>query len=218
MKASKNQAPRLKLRALHTYLSVAEAPKIRDRRLLTILVLMGMAIFTQGVALMGLVPLKERVPYMVEVETSTGAVRASARTATQFTPSELSVRYHLQRWIEDTLTVDEHSRGMRLPASYAMVRGNAIEQWRYLIQDIEQPIQRLRENPEYRREARIMSFSFLDSSQAMVRLELRDNQRASRIVMVTLSYAILPPQSDEDAMRNPIGLWITHFGVVNESL
>lgn len=216
-KKSENAPPRVNLRGYQMYLGVAEVPKAQNRKLVaTIGVLAGLAL-AQGVTLMMLVPLKERVPYMVEVETSTGAVRASDTAAQRFTPDEKSVRYHLAKWAENLLTVDEHSRGMRLPQSYTLMRGAARDQWQAFVER-EKPLDLLIEDPQYRRQARIVSVALLSKETALIRAELSDTKRAIRMVQITLSFAMIPPSTDEEVFRNPIGLWITNFGVQDELL
>lgn len=216
-KQTDNAPPRVNLRGYQMYLGVAEVPKAQNRKLVTAVGVLAAVTLVQGIALLSLVPLKERVPYMVEVETSTGAVRAMDAAAQRFTPDEKSIRYHLAKWAENLLTIDEHSRGMRLPQSYGLMRGAARDQWQALIER-EKPLDRLAEDPLYRRQARIVSVALLSKETALIRVELTDTKRSTRMVQITLSFAMIPPSTDEEVFRNPIGLWITNFGVQDELL
>jgi len=217
IKSNQNTPPRINLRGMYQLLSATEAPKIENRRLIGILMLTMMIVGAQALALAGLTPLKERIPYAVEVETATGAVVASGKPLSQWTPEENNIRYFLGRWSENLLAVDEHSRDMRLPAAYAMLRGDtAFRQFEKLVRDDERHLSILREKPRYRRQAKLISISFLSEKTALIRVELTDTERKTRRVQITATFALLPPENDDEVLRNPVGLWIINFGVQDE--
>lgn len=215
MRGDSQQAPRLNLRGMQAYFRMGEAERVQGRRFFVLAVTLIVVVVVQGVALSRMAPLKERVPYFIEVDSSTGEVRASDRVASRFAPDESSIRYHLARWSVNLLMVDQHSRDLRLPETATLLRGDAVQQWSELLKR-EAPIQKLFDDPEYRQQARVISLAFLQKETVLVRLELTDNRRGNRRVQITLSYAIIPPQSEEDVLRNPLGLWITNFGVNDE--
>jgi type IV secretion system protein VirB5 len=200
---------------MQAYFRMGEAERVQGRRFFILAVTLIVVVVVQGVALSRMAPLKERIPYFIEVDSSTGEVRASDRVAARFAPDESSIRYHLARWSENLLMVDQHSRDLRLPETAQLLRGDAVEQWSALLKR-EAPIQKLVDDPEYRQQARVISLAFLPKETALIRLELTDNRRGNRRVQITLSYAIIPPQSEDDVLRNPLGLWITNFGVTDE--
>lgn len=215
MRGDSQQAPRLNLRGMQAYFRMGEAERVQGRRSFVLAVTLIVVVVVQGVALSRMAPLKERVPYFIEVDSSTGEVRASDRVATRFAPDESSIRFHLARWSVNLLMVDQHSRDLRLPETAILLRGDAVQQWSEFLKR-EAPIQKLFDDPEYRQQARVISLAFLPKETVLVRLELTDNRGANRRVQITLSYAIIPPQSEEDVLRNPLGLWITNFGVNDE--
>ena len=136
--SSGNTPPRINLRGMYQLLSATEAPKIENRRLIGILMGTVAIIGAQALALAGLTPLKERIPYAVEVETATGAVAASGKPLAQWKPEEANLRYFLGRWTENLLAIDEHSRDMRLPGAYGMLRGDtAFRQFEKLVREDE---------------------------------------------------------------------------------
>jgi type IV secretory pathway component VirB8 len=213
--------PNLRLRAVQKWLNVVEAPRIENRRLLGITLLISAVAIAEGVALAGLTPLKEKVPYTVEVETDangarTGNVMATNRLAEQFVPGENNIRYFLGKWAVDLTTVDEFTKEVRLPTTYQLLRGKAMDDWRYYVTDQAQPLVKLSNNPGFRERAELVSITFLSDDTAMIRVKLTDGNRQTKRIQLTVTFAILPPATDEDVQRNPIGLWITTFGVNNE--
>ena len=218
---ARHPEPHLQLRAMKKWLNVVEAPKIENRRLLGITLLLVVVAVAEGIALAGLAPLKEKVPFMVLAETDangalTGNVVATNQLAQQFVPSENNLRYFLGKWAVDLTTVDEFSKEMRLPISYLLMRGKAMEDWNYYVKEQAQPLAKLSANPGFRERAELVSISFLSDDTAMIRIKLTDMNRQVRRIQLTVTYAIIPPATDEDVQRNPIGLWITSFGVNNE--
>jgi type IV secretory pathway component VirB8 len=207
--------PQLSHRALRAYLALGEGERVQSRRWFLFTIVLSIIVFLMALALVRLIPLKERVPYFFEVDQVTGEVRESSRVISQFTPDEASIRYHLARWAENLLIVDQHSRDLRLPETARLLRGDATAQWQAFIRR-EQPLQKLVENPLYRRQARLISLAFLSRDTALIRLDVTDNQNVSRRVQVTVSYVIIPPKAEDDVMRNPLGLWIVNFSVTDE--
>lgn len=212
---ARQTAPQLSHRALRSYMQLGEGERLQGRRWFVFTLILAFIAFVLAITLLRLVPLKERVPYFVEVDRVTGEVRESERVITQFTPDETSIRYHLARWSENLLIVDQHSRDLRLPETARLLRGDAVPQWRAFIQR-EQPVQKLVDDPLYRRNVRLISLAFLSDETALVRLEVTDNRGVSRRVQLTVSYVIIPPKSEDDVMRNPLGLWVINFSVTDE--
>jgi type IV secretory pathway component VirB8 len=217
----RHPAPRLQLRALQKWLNVVEAPRIENRRLLSITLVIAAVAVAEGVALAGLTPLKERVPYSVEVETDangmrTGNVVATNKMAQQFVPDENNLRYFLGKWAIDLTTVDEFTRDVRLPNSYLLMRGKGMADWNYYVREQAKPTARLSANPALRERAELVSISFLSDDTAMIRVKLTGANREERRIQLTVTFATLQPSTEADVQRNPIGLWITSFGVNNE--
>lgn len=213
--------PNLLLRGVQRYLNVVEAPRTDNRRLMALLVLMTAAVVLLAVGMMRMLPLKERVPYVLQVEEDsmgrpTGRVAVRDGGLSKFTPSEASIRYFLGQWAGNLLTVDEQSRAARLPSSYALLKGQGIKDWQRYITEDAKPLDKLSESPTFRIRAELISITFLSDTTAMIRVKLTRENGTERRVQVNVTYAILPPESDEDVYRNPIGLWITEFGVTNE--
>lgn len=221
-KHERQPEPRLSLRGVHKYLNVFEAPQVANRRLLSAMVMMGAGCLAMGLGMFRMLPLKERVPYVVKVEADatgqpTGNVTVQADAGVmQFKPTEAHVRFFLGRWAEDLLSVDATSKDTRLPQSFALLKGQGLEDWKRYVNEDAKPLEVLVKDPTYRQRAELISITFLTQDTAMIRVKLTNNKGLERRVQVNVTYALIPPQSDKDVYRNPIGLWITTFGVTNE--
>lgn len=215
--------PRISLRGVQKYLNAVEAPKVENRKLMGVLVMLSVAMLLMGLGMNQMLPLKERVPYVVvdELDSAgqpTGRVEVREGGMSHFTPQEAHLRYSLNQWVQDFLTIDEYTESIRLPRSNAMLRGQALNDWRVYLANTHQPIERLRQNPEYRERAEVISMNFLNESTVLIRVKLTTRNGSERRLSINLQTVIIPPTTDEEIYRNPIGLWITTFGVSNESL
>ncbi len=216
---AENRKPRVSQQAMQGYLNSLEAPRAENRRYLGVIALLSMTCLALAIGLAMTAPLKEKVPYFVEVEQATGRVDVSNQVAKAFEPNEASVRYFVGRWVVDTFTIDEASRSQRLPASYALLRGAATDQWRRLILEGEDPIGKLDANPTFRRNVEFVAPpQVVSDNSILVRVALVEGRRVVARKQISLRFALIPPETDADLLRNPIGLWLTDFGVVNESL
>lgn len=219
--AGRQPDPKISLRGIQRYLDVVEAPRIENRRLLGLLILMTGALVLLSLGMLRMLPLKERIPYVLQVEEGTdgkptGRVSVQDGGLTRYTPSEASIRYFLGRWAVNLLSVDEQTRATRLPASYALLRGGGIKDWEQYVTVDSKPLAKLADNPQYRQKAELISITFLSDTTAMIRVKLTRENGDERRVQVNVTYALLPPESDEDVLKNPIGLWITNFEINNE--
>lgn len=214
-----NRTPKVSATALNGYLDTIESSRTQSRRYFSIILLLAAAVLVLAVGLAATAPLKEKVPYFVEVESATGRVDVSTRTAQEFVPTEASVRYFIGRWVVDTFTIDEATRSQRLPSSWSFMRGPARDQWNRIILEGERPTERLAERPDFRRSVEFVAPPQIVANGAViVRIDLVEGRTVVGRKQISLRYALLPPETDEDILRNPIGLWITDFGVVDERL
>lgn len=218
--AASNPAPRISLRGVQKYLNVVEAPQIERRRLLAVTVILAMAVVFLALAIMRMMPLKERVPYVVKVEADAAGNptgRVTVADSERFTPTEATIRYFLAKWAIDLLTIDEQTKESRLPSTYALLKGQGINDWRRYVYETGKPLARLADDPTLRVRAELISLTFLSDKTALIRVKVIDPTSGNeKRVQITLEYAILPPEKDEDVFRNPIGLWITGFTINNE--
>lgn len=218
MEKEPSRKPNVSLGGIKKMLTAFEMPKSENRKLIAILAGVTVVAVVEGIALAGMAPLKERIPYFVEVEQATGRVEVAERAGRKFVADSRVRQYFLARWVEDYKSIDELSRQHRLPRSYGVVRGIAVKQWDQGYKD-EAPMQKLSEKPEFRREIHIASYVELSDDTVQIRFlqrDLPDGKEKRR--MATIKYASLPPKNDEEIYSNPAGLWITEFQFSDEQI
>jgi len=214
---SQQAKPRIDVRAMQGYLDVLEAPKVERRRQTLIISVLAVAVAALSIIIAMMMPLRQMVPFFIEVETATGRVEVTDRVAQRFEATEPAIRYFLGRWIVDSYTIDESTRP-RIEGALRFLRGPAIEQFRRLIVIGERPFELLTNNPLHRRAVEFVAPpQIVAPGSAVVRIALVEGRNVVGRRQVNIRFAILPPQTDDDILRNPIGLWITDISVVNET-
>lgn len=210
-------------RRFQGWYAFAEKPNLQARRMGIVAVFALVLAGIEGVALIQLMPLKERVPYFVEVEAGTGQVSASAKTAAKFDPGEANIRFFLNKWVTNAFTIDPaRTKELLLPEAYAFTRGAARDQLRTWIGLTDKTLERMADNNQLRRDVKIASISFIAPGVVMVRAVFSERTGGSNTLIerrkaITINFGLLPTEKDEDILWNPIGLYINHF-VINDEL
>lgn len=183
--------------------------------------LAGIAL-VEALTIMQMVPLKERVPYFVEVEQTTGRVMPSDRAAKTFVADENNKRYFIKDWVQAMFSIDQaRTKGILLPRAKAMTRSKATNQYSEWL-DRDQTLLHMIEEPELSRSIELRSISFVPGAEsvaiirALFHTEGKYGGRKSEGKVITVTYALIPPETDEEILRNPIGLFITEFNVDSE--
>lgn len=220
-KENRQPKPNLNLNGVHRFLNATEAPRIAYSRQLAVNAVLGVSVLALCIGMFRMLPLKERVPYVVQNEMDssgnpTGRLTVLESGMAAFTPQEAHMRSALQEWVVDFLTIDQYTKDQRLPRSYGRLRGDALRDWTAYLSGTHKPLERLVQNPDYREIASVISISFLNKDSALIRVKLTTRNGNERRVVINLRFAIIPPSNDDEVYRNPAGLWITNFGVSNE--
>ncbi|MBZ0296607.1 MAG: type IV secretion system protein [Anaerolineae bacterium] len=212
--------PGARREGLGNWIEAFEAPRAQSRRLAFVASAVSAVAILQGIAIWQMLPLKERIPYFVEADARSGEVRSSTSVAQIFKPDEKNLRFFLGRWTTNLLTIDTRSKEYLLPESYMYLRGAALAEWSEWVTKRDQPLKKLVENANYRREARVSSISLVADGVALVRVTLvgRTGASAAQEIrkLVTIHYSFVPAESEDDVLKNPLGLYITHFTISDE--
>ncbi|MCZ2112723.1 MAG: type IV secretion system protein [Anaerolineae bacterium] len=212
--------PGARREGLRNWIEAFEAPRAQSRRLAFVASAVSAVAILQGIAIWQMLPLKERIPYFVEADARSGEVRSSTSVAQIFKPDEKNLRFFLGRWTTNLLTIDTRSKEYLLPESYMYLRGAALAEWSEWVTKRDQPLKKLVENANYRREARVSSISLVADGVALVRVTLvgRTGASAAQEIrkLVTIHYSFVPAESEDDVLKNPLGLYITHFTISDE--
>ncbi len=195
------------------------AVQVERNRYFVCCVLLCIALGASAMALAFLMPLKRVVPYIVRVADN-GAVALSPASAQEYVPRQPERAYFLARWVSNLLALDAYLTERQLTEAYAQTRGLASPEFiDWLKQN--RPLERLRKEPSLVQTVAINTVTPLQDEvvQVRVRCELRSLSLAPEVrrFQVTLRYILVPPVTEAEIIKNPIGLFVTHF-TVNEEL
>lgn len=204
------------------YADIVVGSKVESRRwFLVAAVAVALDVALAGVLLVVL-PLKEYVPYVVEVNKLTGESRAAQAATQSFEPGLNEKTYFLGRWARNMLEVDpnEQMTRQRLDEGIAMTRGKAVEQFREVVNRAA-PIKRLRDDPSFSRRIAIRGINYVaQSNTATIQIRVEDrtvNNPAPTVrnFLVRSDFAVVKPTTQQEILNNPLGLFVIDF-IVNE--
>lgn len=200
------------------WLDAFESPRVTARQAMAIAGLACAVALAEGIAIAALAPLKEARPYFVEVENATGKVVAAPdRWATEFKVEERHIRYFMNQWVMNFLTIDTRTREYLLPASYGYLKGEAVKKWAKFVEEEDKTIKRIYERPDLRREIQVQNIAFVGDGVAIVRFRVNETGwPAFKSKQMTIFYSVIPPSADEKVISNPIGFYITDFTINDE--
>lgn len=197
------------------WLKVFEDPRLENRQKSVIIAMLLGVIVVMSLAIYGLTPLNQKVPYFIESDPNSGAVSISTRVAREFKPDNGHITYFVKIFIRDLLTIDSRlTPELYFPEAFVMTRGSARQQFKQLLVD-SKVMDKIAADPNYKRDVKLISVpSFISEGVVLVRYQLSTEQK--RYAM-TIRYTFIPPETDEERLRNPVGFYITDF-VINEEL
>ena len=167
-----------------------------------------------------IIPLHRPVPYNIQVDKVTGESVAVGISAKDAKATQQQKIWFISRWTKQLLTLDTFTTESALNEAYEAVRGKAIEEFRDFVHAT-QPIRQVSDNKNLSRTVTLVNApQFLADNIAQVRVitERRSIGVAplTKRFILTIHFVLEPPSTDEEIMKNPIGLYITHFGISEE--
>jgi len=181
-------------------------------------VIMAGAVISLSIAIMALMPLKTVTPYMIEVD-SIGRTQAVPAAVKEFRPSEAQLRYFLAEWVYQIMTVRPGITTQNLAKAFDKVQMAAIEQFRSHIAAY-RPVERSVEFPDNTADVRIKAINFLPGKNALIQFSVIDTEKTGgkkvQDYSITINYDTYVPQTEEQILKNPIGLVIKNFSLSKE--
>lgn len=187
--------------------------------LLIALMVVSVVAVLEGIALVQLIPLHEKVPYFVNVHTDeagnrTGPVERSNRIATKFEADNANKRHYMKVWLSDVFVINQMT-DTNLPKATSWTRGTATRQLEDWVKKDDVAGRRERD-PTLSREIDKVTISFPSKTTALASIKLIERSRGVPkpiYKLVTLEYAQMPIEKEADEYDNGIGLAITGFTV-----
>lgn len=176
----------------------------------------------QTIALTGLMPLKERIPYFVVARQDTGQVSVSTDEAQKFVPSALNIKYFAAKFIRELLTIDPYrTKSELLPAARMMVLSKGKAQFNQFLQ-ADHVLERMDRDPSLVRQVQIRHIVILPGAPNVVSADVKLvtlSSTAAPVTVtktVTLHYALMPVSDENQALTDPIGFYVTQFEIDEE--
>lgn len=178
---------------------------------------LGFIAVIEAVSILSMIPLQEKVPYVVEINQSTHEVIVKDNLIKRFVPADANKAFFIRGWIENMFTLDAaRTKDYLLPAAAVSLRGPAVEQYKaLLIKD--QSIERLVENPLLTRHVKNININFVPGADvAIVRfiLETSGGQGIkSENKSASIKFILIESEVSE---TNPIGFFITDVNLKDD--
>jgi type IV secretion system protein TrbF len=175
-----------------------------------------------GLCLIGLVlamPLRKRIPYFFEVDSSSGRVGLTNRVAEELKVSDKNVAYFMRLWVARLATINAATLKDGLPSAYRWTRASAqteLDEW---TEKTDRTAERIAKTPGLTRELLgqpTVSFNedrnigFIDFSW-IEKINGIETERKRKLL--TLEFGLVPPKNADEDPDNPLGIAITHFTV-----
>ena len=179
-----------------------------------------------GLCLVGLVlmsPLKKRIPFFYEVNSSTGQVSLSNRVVEELKVSDKNVAYFMRLWVARVVTINAATLKDGLPSAYRWTRGSAqveLDEW---TEKADKTAERIAKKPGLTRELLgIPTVSFNEEKNIafinLVWLEKLNGVEVERKnKLFTTEFGLVPAKGGSEDADNPLGLAITHFTVSDQT-
>lgn len=173
-------------------------------------------------------PLKTIEPYIVKVDSSSGAVDTTSLRAEKYEPGQAEKKYFLSQWASKLLALDSTQLKNvqrtitedNLITAYEQLVDKATSEMSTWI-DTEKPIARIATDPTLTRYAQIKSVTFPSNEIGLIRVRteersLRQQAPVYKHLLITVHLKTIPPKDERDIYKNPIGLFISHFSIVED--
>jgi type IV secretory pathway component VirB8 len=178
---------------------------------------LGTLAVIEALSILTMIPLKERIPYIVEINKTTSEVIVKDNLMKKFTPSDANKAFFIRGWVENMFTLDAaRTKDYLLPAAALSLRGPAVEQYKALLLK-DKPIESLVENPLLSRHVKNININFVPGADvAIVRfvLETSSGQAiTSANKSASIKFILVEKEVSE---TNPIGFFITDVNVKDD--
>lgn len=197
------------------YYAVFDETDVRNRWLIAGLALSLAVVAIESSSIRFMLPLRQIVPYfLTESRTVPGRVEEADVAASQFTPSQLQVRYAIEEWVTRVWTIDPALTRRNLAQAATLTAGAAAKELPELIRR-EDVFARMAESPDLRRDVAIQSTDFVGDGVAIVRLALTEREngtpRPPYYKSMVIHHLVVPPKTWEETRRSLVGLTLTDF-------
>ena len=171
-------------------------------------------------------PMHKRIPYFIEVDSSSGRVGMSSRIAEELKVSDKNIAFFLNLWTARVVTINAATVKEGLPSAYRWTRGGAqteLDEWS---EKTDKTAERIGKTPGLTRDLlgrpsvafnEDKNIAFIDFSWIE---KVNGVERERKRKLLTVEFGFVPPKSSDKEPEdpdNPLGIAITHF-TINEQV
>lgn len=180
--------------------------------------LLSITIIAMSVSFALLLPLKKVELFQV-TKAEGGRLVVDTTPIGNWTPDHDSLTYFLNQWANAVFDVNSATIETMIADSLAITVGNATEQLREF-RMADNPLVNLSRIPNYNRTYEFKSINFVKNDVALLRFRtitrMNDKVRTETYLM-TITFILRKPETIEQVVKNPAGIYITHFSLSKES-
>lgn len=192
---------------------------VEKNRYFVLLVVAVVMVIAMAFSIAAMAPLKTVVPYYIKVANDGSvSVDSSGIGSSSYKPGEAEKKYFLAGWVTRLMTIDPYITKKNINDNYLQTSGKANDELTAYLRD-QKPIEAMTADPNLTQTVKINGINFLQDDAALVKLSTerrtKDNVE-TKSWLVTLHYVLIPPKDPDDILKNPLGLFITHFDVSAE--
>lgn len=205
--------------AVDEFAEIYGSAKVAQQRMFMLAVL-GVALAAGAlIALWNISQKSVAVPWLVEVNPLTGVINKPVRIES-VRPSDAVVKAEIAKWVTKVFTIDASLTPRYFREANQMTKGLGEAQFTEfrVKQDV---IDRMTRDPSLQRKPTVTSVDVSQSGVAFVFVATQEAQgtnanSVSAKFRVTVKYEFIPPQTEADILKNPLGLYITSMNVSEE--
>ena len=192
------------------------SPVVERDRYFVMAAIFGIAFIGIVLTLMGMMPLSRAVPYTVQVDKITGEASAVRTAAQIYKPGNPEKQYFLTRWVRQLMELDANTTSKALTEVFEGTRGKATDEFTDFIGKTK-PLVRIKTEQGLVRNVEVKSYSPINDQSVMIRFATEERAMGQKTVrrnyVITIHIAIDPPATESAIMKNPLGLFVTHFAI-----
>lgn len=208
-------------KAIRAWFEVYGKPVVDRNKLVVAVLALSASMGALGLAVTTILPLKTIQPYVIYTDNA-GRVAADPVGAQQYKPDWNTIKYFLANWATKTLSVEPGLTKRNLEEAYRFLRSGAPSIFTQEIIEKRKPIERGATDPSLSDLAQVIAINPVDDKTVILRIEtteyskMRPNESKKNTYSMTIRYEVYPPKNEEEIMRNPLGIYITHFSITKE--
>jgi type IV secretion system protein TrbF len=181
------------------------------------------ALMMMSAAMWQLIPLKTVEIVTVERVEGGGGRVVSEAAKTGWKPTEANISYQLNNWAESVFDINYSTWKRNVDRSAEMVSGTALEQLRELLRKEDfNPAALIANKSSFVRTYEFISLNFIKDDVALLRFKTTSRGQANATPIIktfalTANFSFQPPKTQQEAVKNPAGLFITSFNLSEEA-